>query len=78
MKVNLKIFFRSLENLLCNLRNEDPAFTILLGDFKDSSKSWWVHDITNNEGTQTESIRSLHGIYQLISEATHILQNSSS
>ena len=71
-------FFLSLENLLCNIRNEDPAFTILLGDFKGSSNSWWVDDITNNKGTQTESISSLYGISQLISELTHILQNSSS
>ena len=78
IKVNLKILFRSLENLLCNIRNEDPAFTILLGDFKGSCKSWWVDDITNNEGTQTESISSLYGISQLISESTHILQSSSS
>ena len=78
IKVNLKILFRSLENLLCNIRNEDPAFTILLGDFKGSSNSWWVDDITNNKGTQTESISSLYGISQLISELTHILQNSSS
>ena len=57
----------------------DPAFTILLGDFKTlRSKSWWVHNITNNEGTQIQSISSLYGFSQLISEPTHILQNSSS
>ena len=71
-------FLLSLENLLCNIRSKDPAFKILLGDFNSRSKSWWVHDITNNEGTQIESISSLYGFFQLISEPTHILQNSSS
>ena len=68
----------SLENLLCNIRRKDPAFKILLGDFNARSKSWWVHNITNNEGTQIESISSLYGFFQLISEPPHILQNSSS
>ena len=69
-------FVLSLENLLCNIRSKDPAFTILLGDINARSKTWWVHDITNNEGTQIESISSLYGFSQLISESTNILQNS--
>ena len=68
-------FLLSLENLLCNIRSKDPAFKILLGDFNSRSKSWWVHNITNNEGTQIESISSLYGFSQLISEPTNILQN---
>ena len=71
-------FLLSLENLLGKMRNQDSAFTILLGDFNARSKSWWVHDITNNEGTEIESISSLYGFFQLISEPTRILQNSSS
>ena len=71
-------FLSSLENLLGNIRNQDTAFTIILGDFNARSKSWWVHNITNNEGTQTESISSLCGFSQVISEPTHILKNSSS
>ena len=69
-------FLLSLENLLGNTRNQDPAFTILLGDFTSRSKSWWVHDVTNNDGIQIESISSLYGLSQLISEPTHTLQNS--
>ena len=72
------IFCSILENLLGDGRNKGPTFTILLGDFNARSKSWWVHDIANNEGTQTEFISSLYGFSQLISEPTHILQNSSS
>ena len=68
-------FLLSLENLLCSIRNKDPTCTILLGDLNARSKSWWVHNITSNEGTQTESISSLYGFSQLISEPTNILQN---
>ena len=75
MNLNILLF---LKNLLGNIRYQDPAFKILLGDFNARSKSWWVHGIINNEGKQTESISSLYGFSQLISEATHILQNSSS
>ena len=70
-------FLLSLENLLGNIRNQDPAFTILLGDFNARSKSWWVHNITNSKGTKIESISSQYGFSQIISEPTHILQNSS-
>ena len=66
-------FLLSLENLLGNIRDQDPAFTILLGDFNARSKSWWIHDITSNEGTQIESISPMYGFSQLISEPTHIL-----
>ena len=71
-------FLLSLENLLGNIRNQDPAFTTLLGVFNARSNSWWVHDNINNEGTQIQSISSLYGFSQLILEPTHILQNSSS
>ena len=49
-------FLLSLEKLLCNVRNKDPGLTILLGDFNTRCNIWWVHDITNTEGTQIESI----------------------
>ena len=66
-------FLLSLEKLLCNIRNKDAAFTVLLDDFNVRSKSWRVHAITYNEGTQIESISSLYGFSQLISEPTCIL-----
>ena len=75
IKVNLNIFFLSLENLLGNIRNQDPALKFY---WVTLMPSLWVHDITNNEGTQIESISSLYGFFQLISKPTHILQNSSS
>ena len=58
-------FLLSLENLLGDIRNQDPAFTILLAEFNTISKSWWVHGITNSEGTRTESLSSLFCFSQL-------------
>ena len=53
-------FLLPLENLLGNIRYQDSAFTILLGDFNVRSKSWWVHSITNNESTEIESISPIY------------------
>ena len=75
-KSEFEHFLLSPENLLGNIRNQGPAFTILVGDFNARPKSLWVHDKTNNEGTEIESISSLYGLSQVISETTHILQNS--
>ena len=45
-------FLLSLEHILGKIiRNQDPAFKILLSDFNARSKIWWVHKLTNNEGT---------------------------
>ena len=70
-------FLTPLENLLSNIRNQDPAFTILIGELNARSKNWWVHNITKNQGTQTEFISSLYGFSKIILDPTHIFQNSS-
>ena len=56
----------SLENLVNDTKNWNIAFTIMLGDFNASSKSWSVRDITKSKKTQFESISSLYGLLQLI------------
>ena len=53
-------------------------FNIVLGDFNARSSAWWSNDTTNNEGTQIECLTSLYGFEQMISEPTHMIQNSSS
>ena len=68
---NFDHFLLSLENSLGNIRNKDSAFTILLGGLNARSKSWWVHDITNIEGTQMESISSLYEFSRLIPQNPH-------
>ena len=48
-----------------------PYIMVLLGD-------WYKHDKTNIEGIAIENISSQCGLYQVINEPTHILENSSS
>ena len=54
------------------------AFRVILGDFNVWSKPWWSGDSTTIEGTRLDPLVSTLGFHQLISEPTHILQNSRS
>ena len=47
-----------------------------MGDFNARSKSWWPDDITSPEGTDINSLTTVHGLQQLISKPTHLLPNS--
>ena len=49
-----------------------------MGDFKAKSKNWYTQDKTGFEGKTITSISSEFGLYQLINEPTHLLENSSS
>ena len=51
-------------------------FTVVLGDFNVRSSTWWSNDITNPNGTLTDSLTTAHGFKQLISDTTHILPQS--
>ena len=53
-------------------------FVLMIGDFNVKSCNWSINDTTTPEGAQLDSITSLYGMKQLISEPTHILQQSSS
>ena len=45
--------------------------------FENDSSVWWPKDKTT-AGTQLESLTSMHGFHQLISQPTHLLPQSSS
>ena len=47
-------------------------------DFNAKSKNWYSQDKTNFEGKTIESIIFQFGLYQLISEPTHLQENYSS
>ena len=53
-------------------------FTITLGDFNARSSFWRIRNKTTIEGKQLESVTSLYGFHQLISQPTHLLQQNSS
>ena len=51
---------------------------LLLGDFNTKSSTWFINDQSLSEGTQLEYLTFLHGMKQLITEPTNVLENSSS
>ena len=50
----------------------------IIGDFNAKSKNQYSQDKISFEGKTIESITSQFGLYQLIDERTHFLENSSS
>ena len=50
----------------------------MIGDFNAKCCNWLINDIATPGGVQLDSITSLYGTKQLISEPAHILQQSSS
>ena len=67
-----------LEDLLGNALCSKSQFTVVLGGLYARSPAWWSEDITTLHGTQTDSLTTVHGFKQIISDPTHILPHSSS
>ena len=53
-------FLSNFENLLNFVKGLKPSFTIIMGDFNARSKSWWPDDITSPEGTDINSLTTMH------------------
>ena len=70
-------FLSNFEVFIKAISNQKDAISIIMGDLNARSSNWCKYDTSNNEGVQTDSITSTHGLEQLISEPTHILSNSS-
>ena len=71
-------FLFNLEKPINQIKQLKPSFTIILGDFNARSSDWWPDDITSPEGAHINSLISIYGFNQLISDPTHILPASSS
>ena len=71
-------FLFNLEKLINQIKQLKPSITIILGDFNARSSDWWPNDITSPEGTHINSLISVYGFDQLISDPTHALSASSS
>ena len=71
-------FLKNFEFLLDNVFDNQPQFVIILGDFNAKLSNWRAEDISSYEGIKLESVTSLFGLKQLISEPTHLLPNSTS
>ena len=50
----------------------------MIGDFNAKSSNWSSNNTTTAEGAQLDYLTSLYGMKQVITEPTHILENSSS
>ena len=51
---------------------------VVIGDFNGKSKHWCSQDSTNFEGITIKNVTSRFGLSQIIKEAIHILESSSS
>ena len=71
-------FLVKFDKLLKQVNMLNSSFTVILGDFNAGSRSWWSDDITSNEGSHINSLRTTHGFHQIISDPTHLMPNSSS
>ena len=58
--------------------DKNPYLMIVIGDFSAKSNSWYRNDSTVTEGSKIDILTSTFGFHQIINEATHILNNSSS
>ena len=68
-------FLWNFENLLKFFKGLKPSFTIIMSDFNARSKSCWPDDMTLPEGTDIDSVTTMHGLHQLMSDLTHLLPN---
>ena len=71
-------FINDFEEFMIDSYSRKADFVLMIGDFNAKSCDWSINDTTTPQGAQLDSITSLYGMKQLISEPTHILQQSSS
>ena len=64
--------------MLSKMKDENPFCIIISDNFNCRSTYWWQNDNESNEGRLFESIPSDLGLYQLISEPTHVMGDSES
>ena len=66
------------EKVLSDTTFCNSLFTIIFGDFNARSSAWWTRDRTAIEGAQLESLASVYGFHQLLSQPTDLLPQTSS
>ena len=72
-----KTFSDNFEMTLDILAQKIPFLMTAIGGF-NVNFNWYSQDKTSFEGKSIESINSQFGLYQLVNEPTHLLENSSS
>ena len=71
-------FSKNLELTLDRVIQSTSYIAVLVGDFNAKCTNWYKHDTTNFEGITIDNILSHWGLYEVINEHTHVLENSSS
>ena len=59
--------------LMSNINDEKALAFTIIGHFNARSKKWWSQDITNSQGSITDTLTSTSAYYQLINLPTYIL-----
>ena len=77
-QVDFQAFINNLEINFETLAQRNPFLTVVIGDYNAKSKSWCSQDSANFEGIIIDNLTSQFGLSQMIKEATHILEFSSS
>ena len=69
---------RDLKKLVADRSNRNPYFVLITGDFNTKSTNWFINETTTCDEPELDSLMTLYGLRQLITELTHILENLSS
>ena len=70
-------FITNLEKLIVSISSTNPHLLLMIGDFNAKSSNWSSNNTATAEGAQLDYLTSLYGMKQVITEPTHILENSS-
>ena len=72
-------FMREFENIIKNINNPgNPNLILIVGDFNAKLSTWKLDDNDTFEGIEIGNPTSSYGLVQIISDAKHVLPNSSS
>ena len=58
-------FLTNFEHLLADINSRKPSVSVILGDFKARSTSWWSSDIDSLAGSKFSSLSALNGLHQV-------------
>ena len=73
------IFIQKLEGIIDRISNPgNPNMIMIIGDFNAKLSIWKHDDPDTEEGSEISMLTSSYGLTQVISEPTHILNNSAS
>ena len=73
----LENFCSELNVLLTNINNNQPASSILVGDFNAKCSKWCSSDKNNIAGLEIDNITTTAGYSQLINKPTHFINGTS-